>query len=299
MDTWVIDMSLKAKEEKFNGLVSKYASIQKNLGTYELFIFNKIKENPNHIIKNASINRIPLYVYLGWNVDLETVQISDKNILNFLTPKQLYDWSIYCKEQGTLRDLVEMLSCSEQQFADLLYQLDFTNKTQDEIPKDLKIYQNSWQSYGRKYIQDLNKEIQKKEDYKENLLLLPCSKRRPYYKNGLKSAFKKHEKLTDFFNDSTYHKVVMTNIGLLPEEYWEHDVVLNYTAGVPDIWRIQKLSENFFNKHKFKKIACFVEYSPYLEILEIQKSRFNLDIDFYIPKKYKVLGAKFAIDKVK
>lgn len=297
MEKWTIDMSLKAKEG--NGLTSKYASIQKNLGTYELFVFNKIKENPNHIIINAPFNRVPLYVYLGWNIDLETVQNLDKNVLNFITPKQLYDWSIYCKEQGTLRDLVEMLSCSEQQFADLLYQLDFTNKTQDEIPKDLKIYQNSWQSYGRKYIQDLNKEIQKKEDYKENLLLLPCSKRRPYYKNGLKSAFKKHEKLADFFSDNTYHKVVMTNIGLLPEEFWTRDLVMNYTAGVPDIWRIQKISENFFKNKKFNHIACFVEFPPYLEILEIQKMRYNLNIDFFVPKKYKALGAKFAIDKVK
>jgi predicted RNA-binding protein len=268
------------------------------LGTFEYDIQNLIKKHPNHLIINTPLNKIPFYTYMGWNFELNSIQQYENNLLNFLPPKIIVEWSQKAKEQGILRDLVEMISCSDNKLADLLYQFDFRGWTKDNLPPTNYIYQNSWQSYGREYIRNFNKRVHKFSELKENALLLPCTKTRPYYSTKKRSYNSQNGSFEKYYKDPSYHKIVMTNIGLVPEEFWNEELVLKYTAGVPDIWRVQKIAEHYFKIHKFEKIVSFVEFAPYIEILEIQKMRFNLNIDFEVGKKYKMIGAKFATNNL-
>jgi predicted RNA-binding protein len=276
-----------------------WENLEKFLGTYWFKILKKKRENPDKeiIIENLNLNFIPLAVYFNLEIDLDSVKVEENNILNCISPHFLYQWSKECQEKGILRDLVEMISCSSVKLSDILYQLDFSDLTKDEIPEG-PVYQNSWQSYGRTYIRAFHKKVLRDKKYKQKCMLMPCTKSRPYYSKSAICLFNNRKDFQQYFNDVSYEKIVMSNIGLVPEKYWEEKLILNYLAGVPDIWRLYKLAEEFFGRNKFEEIVCFVEFPPYIEIMEILEKKYNLNIKYFIPKKYRYRGAKFAINKL-
>jgi len=304
MEQLIIDYSLRKKDDpkKYSPSTGKeisnlWENLEKYLGIY-WFTLLKIKEenkNKEIIIKNLDLNFIPLAVYFDFKIDLETIKFEENNVLNYISPQLLYDWSIKAKEENNLRDLIEMISCSSVKLSDILYQLDFTGKTQDIIPPTKNIYQNSWQSYGRHYIREFHKKILKDKEHKNKCILLPCTKGRPYYSKGSVCAFSKKTEFNQYFNDNSYEKVVISNIGIVPEKYWKEELILKYVAGVPDLGRIYQLCREFFTRNKFKEIICFLEYPPYIEIMEILEKFLNLNIKYFIKKKYRIKGAKFAI----
>ncbi len=95
-------------------------------------------------------------------------------------------------------------------------------------------------------------------------------------------------------------KVVVSNIGVIPEPFWEEKSVMTYSAGVPDIWLIYRMMREFLNnnKNEIKEIVCFVEFPPYIEITEIITNDLDIPIRYEVKKKYKVKGQKFAMHGV-
>lgn len=299
--------STKICESTGKTVINLWENLAKGFGVYW---FNVLKETEgkskeNYLIKNLPISQIPLAVYFGFeNIDFSHLPefFSYENSINpmeFLDPRNIFDWSLWAKKKGILRDLVEMVSCSDEKFADVLYQLDqsgFTKDLLEETPS--QIFQNSWQSYGRSYIREFNVKIQKFKKVKKNALLLPCTKSRPYYKEKTIYASQDSEEFRNYFNNPDYHKIVISNIGIVPEEFWNDPVAIKYSAGVPDIWRIYKLVDHYFKSIKFHHIVCYVEFSPYIEIVELISMKYGLDIEVKVDKKYRSRGAKFAIDRM-
>lgn len=304
MEKLVIDFAIRKKEDipkRYSPGTGReisplWENLEKSLGIYWFSILKIQEENPDKpiIIKNLDHNLIPLAVYFNLDIDLDSIKMEQNNILNNISPPDLYWWALQCKEKGTLRDLVEMVSCSSVKLADLVYQLDFTGKTKDSIPEG-HILQNSWQAYGRSYIRDFHRKILRNKEYKNKCMLIPCTKGRPYYSKGAVCSFAGREDFKKYFGDSSYEKIVMSNIGLVPEKYWEEDLILKYLAGVPDLGRIYQLSREFFTRYKFGEIVSFVEYSPYIEILEILEKMLGIKVNYFIQKKYRMKGAKFAV----
>ncbi len=88
--------------------------------------------------------------------------------------------------------------------------------------------------------------------------------------------------------------------GVIPEEFWGEKPVMTYSAGVPDIWLIYRMMKEFLgnNKDTVKEIVSYVEFPPYIEIIEILAEKYNIPLKVNVKKKYKQKGQKFALNGV-
>jgi len=174
-----------------------------------------------------------------------------------LSEKQLLNLISKSKKAGTLRILVESTSHLDPILSDFLYIADHTfenieienalNKISSKAEKSNQInYLNGWQSYGRPSIRILESKMLDFKKKSSSLLILPCSKKRPYDKS------KTHKQIHKILEESGYSdlenvdKIVISSIGVIPSHLWSNNEVLNYNAGVPDIYRILRLMRLFF-----------------------------------------------------
>ncbi len=280
-----------------------FTNLEKSAGIYIMRMQDYMKKFPERkaIVKNMPLSWIPLMHFLNIEVDLDTVDQSNYVLGGKLSPRQLLEWAQQCAKEGTLRDLIEIMSSSDEQMADTLYQLDHLRKIDLEFPKKLtKIHQNNWQSYGRSYIQDMHKKIVETPLKKEKILFLPCTKSRPYYSKQALYKAQKAGEFADLMGDKSFTRVVVSNIGVIPEEFWGEKPVMTYSAGVPDIWLIYRMMKEFLgnNKDTVKEIVSYVEFPPYIEIIEILAEKYNIPLKVNVKKKYKQKGQKFALNGV-
>jgi hypothetical protein len=155
-----------------------------------------------------------------------------------------------------LRQLVEVTASYSAAVSDALYQLDYAGVKRDPLQKPAIIA--SWQAYGRSYIIDFANRVKDFTPTKPNCLLLPCSKTRPYsYRNIVAPEVA----------DPSFHKVVVTSLGVVPEEFWGDPVVLSYNTGVPDIWRVFKLARDYLRRANYDVIHSYLDYAVYVEVV--------------------------------
>jgi predicted RNA-binding protein len=169
---------------------------------------------------------------------------------------------------GRLRQLVEVFATSDPVVADVLYRLDRRrdlnpSKTQTKVPL------TGWQSYGRVEVQRLSQEIANlAPSAHANAIVLPCARTRPYGRSKthrrLWRGLRAEGVLPDFGET-----LVISSIGVVPEAFWEHPVVLHYDSGVPDIYRILRIMRSFFRKHVYDTVVDCLEFGPYRDCLSI------------------------------
>jgi len=127
---------------------------------------------------------------------------------------------------------------------------------------------NGWQAYGRPSLRALEAAVMKVEPRSQIAVALPCSLHRPYERS------KTHMKIYRILEDHGYslemlHRVVITSLGVLPEEVWEYPQVLAYDAGVPDIYRILRLVRSYFGRVKYGFLLDCLQFEPYSDVLRI------------------------------
>ena len=188
--------------------------------------------------------------------------------------------------------------------SDLLYIIDNTisltssvieHDCQEIVGKTQKRTQrlilNGWQAYGRpsvRAIEDAVLEVQPKANI---AVALPCSRTRPYNKSST------HRKIYQILEKHGYkidelHRIVITSLGVLPEETWELPQVMTYDAGVPDIYRTLRLIRTYFGKMRYECVLDCLQFEPYSDVLriaegegiikKIQKIRVPSQKHFYI-----------------
>jgi len=280
-----------------------FTNLEKAAGIYIMQIQDYMKKFPEKqaIIRQAPLSWIPLFHFMKVTVDLLTVDQSNYVFGGKLTPNQLMEWTIQCEKEGTLRDLIEIMSSSDEKMADTLYQLDHFRRIDLEFPLDTdRIYQNNWQSYGRSYIKDMHKKIVETPITKDKILFLPCTKSRPYYTKQALYKSQKADEFSSLMANKSYLRVVVSNIGVIPEEFWTEKPVMTYSAGVPDIWMVFRMMREFLtnNKEKITEMISYVEFPPYIEILEMLSRELSIPLKVCVPKKYKQKGQKFAMKGV-
>lgn len=184
--------------------------------------------------------------------------------------------------RGGLRILVESVSMSDSVISDFLYIIDNTIPlpnnllqidmaeihNQNEYKRRRRLMLNGWQSYGRPSIRMLDEKVAGIRSDLHFALVLPCALRRPYDKSRThKKIF--NELKARGYDLSIYHKIVVTSLGILPEEVWSEPEVLTYDAGVPDIYRILRLARGFFSKQKYECVLSCLQFEPYSDVLRI------------------------------
>jgi hypothetical protein len=185
------------------------------------------------------------------------------------------------RREGTLRILVESASMYDAVVSDLLYIVDNTVRTESaSMQNDLleatnrcaakrrPLLLNGWQSYGRPSLRLLESWALAVKPQSSIAVALPCALARPYDRSQT------HKKIYRILEDQghplkTLHRVVITSLGILPEEVWSMPQVIAYNAGVPDIYRILRLGRAFFGMAKYSLVIDCLQFEPYSDVLNI------------------------------
>ncbi len=127
---------------------------------------------------------------------------------------------------------------------------------------------NGWQSYGRAAVRHVDIACQRIRSERAVAAVLPCALRRPYDESVT------HKKTygileTAGFPVSTLHRVVISSLGVLPEEVWNLPAVRAYDAGVPDVYRILRLARRFFRSQRYELVLDCLQFEPYSDVLRI------------------------------
>jgi len=242
-------------------------------------LFRKaIKSSNDFIFEGFPRQWIPIFEYFGipWKSSLPPKEYIP--FFSELSEKQLLSIIENARKNCTLRNLVESTSMLDPVLSDFLYIIDNTldveipgeknelNPPQEGIKRPIKL--NGWQSYGRKSIKDLETEIKKITPRSNIAVALPCALRRPY--NLSKTHRRIYKKLEDIgYNIKILHKIVVTALGIIPEELWSLPQVLYYDAGVPDIYRILRLARDFFKRCQYSLVIDCLTFEPYSDVLRI------------------------------
>ena len=188
---------------------------------------------------------------------------------------------LQARREGVLRLLVESASVHDAVIADFVYIADHTLETgraavereRAEISigmgkRKRPLLLNSWQAYGRPAIRALADRALAVRTDRRVAAVLPCALTRPYDRS------KTHRKLYALLAKAGHrvddlHRVVMTSLGLLPEEVWSEPEVLAYDAGVPDIYRTLRLARAYFKAHRYDLVLDCSQFPPYSDVLSI------------------------------
>ena len=214
---------------------------------------------------------IPLFEYyqLRWTECVDPPQHIP--LVSELSDGELLRCCQRARHHGTLRTMVESIVALDSTLADFLYIMD--NTTQPSAPTSsepavVPIRLTNWQSYGRAEIKDFERDCDAIEARCSTGLLLPCSRRRPYGTSRTHSRILKvlRERAVEM---KDVHRVVVTALGVVPEELWQHPVVLKYDAGVPDIYRVLRLARRYFRRNRYESVIDCLEFQPYSDVIEI------------------------------
>jgi len=265
-------------------------------------LFRKVIEQKESIVFVGFPRQwLPFFEYFGieWSKTVKPFEYIP--LFSDLTESQVLKIIKTARKNSSLRILVECTSILDSILSDFLYIIDNTLKVENPIEKNeldnseigpkrpLKL--NGWQSYGRNSILKLEKAVNMVEPSSTKAVVLPCALKRPYYKS------KTHKRIYSILEEQGYnlrslHKIVITSIGILPEEVWEMPQVLYYDAGVPDVYRILRLARSFFKRCKFTTIIDCLNFEPFSDVLriirrerlvaEIKKVKISRKSPFYI-----------------
>jgi hypothetical protein len=224
---------------------------------------HKGKEERYEII-NAPLSQVPILVYFGHNIDWDTVR-KDVNywLWNIYTKDDVKNWILRAQDNACLRDLVEMFASFCPVGADILMQCDYEGTTHDELPKVTEMA--SFHSYNRSYVRELLDEMSHSiAPRHDKCMLLPCAATRPY------NTSKKHQHIYELYpNHEEYYKVVITTIGVVPQEYWNHPLILSYNNSYPDLWQVYLRCKQYFQLNKFEEYVNCHRYEPFVEIIKL------------------------------
>src|SRR5271157_4641731 len=198
---------------------------------------------------------IPIFVYFGVEWECCCDPATYIPIISEISDQELVAYCDRAQRTGTLRDLVESVVTLDPVLADFLYILDNTSdfRAKSEAPGAI-VKLTSWQSYGRPEIKELVAAAELIRSHKSIAVVLPCARHRPY------GASRTHNRL---WQELAYldlerhlvHEIVITSIGVIPQELWEHPAVLRYDAGVPDIYRLLRLSRAYFAHNPYQPVV--------------------------------------------
>ena len=223
---------------------------------------------------------IPLFVWFGvpWK---NSVAPSDYlPFFSDLSEQELEEILKSARHEKMLRPLLEAASTLDPVISDCLYILDHSVKgSSDEMKSETAVGRarprktlllTSWQSYGRPSVLRLEEEVARIPARGNTAVMLPCSFKRPY--NGSPTHRRIYSRLKESGYDvENLHKIVVTSLGIIPEELWSSPAVVRYDAGVPDIYRLLRLLRTFFATRRYRYVVDCLEFQPYSDLLQIVK----------------------------
>lgn len=213
------------------------------------------------------VSWIPIFMHFGaaWRDAIEPCE--SQPVFSDLSAGEIERVARDALARGQLRTLVESSAALDPLLADVLHKLD--RRRDIAGPEDRKIAFTGWQSYGRPEVLDLEDRILAHRSTPAGVaVLLPCARRRPY------RLSKTHKRLWRGLgqmsvDEAEVDEIVISSLGVIPECFWEDDVVLAYDSGVPDIYRVLRLMRSYFKSRRYDRIVDCLEFEPYCDCLRI------------------------------
>lgn len=211
---------------------------------------------------------IPLLVHFGANWTEPSSGAEYVPLASDLSSSELERLTEAAKAKGALREMVEAFASLDPIIADVLHKLDRRMVSASDVKVD-RVKLTGWQSYGRPEILALNElVVRTARGVHPTAVLLPCARKRPYHES------KTHKRIwaklkEQFIRPEKVDMLVVSSIGIVPEQLWNHPVVLAYDSGVPDIYRVLRLMRAYFARARFEKIIDCLEFKPYSDCLQI------------------------------
>jgi predicted RNA-binding protein len=218
---------------------------------------------------------IPVFEYFGiaWEACSDPQEYVP--VISEICDGQLIELCNAAKKTATLRTLVESVSVLDPVLADFIYIIDHStgipkepmgNLQLESVGKAIRL--TSWQSYGRPEIVRFEADVDRISKLKSTAVLLPCSRKRPYRDSRTHHRIWRALTQIGYVADDV-DQLVVSSIGLVPEQLWDHPVVMGYDAGVPDIYRVLRLARRFFKRNRYEHVVDCLEFAPYSDVLEI------------------------------
>lgn len=224
---------------------------------------------------------IPVFEWFGvpWEDSIQPTEYIP--FFSDLTERRIVEIVRRARREHSLRILMESATMYDPILSDFLYILDNTlrlpsaameNELREVEAKPRRttrhLLLNGWQSYGRPSVRAVEEAVMRVDPAAPVAVILPCALRRPYDES--KTHRRIYHLLTEQgFAPSELHKIVLTSLGLLPEEVWRMPQVMSYDAGVPDIYRVLRLVRAYFKRSRYELVIDCLNFEPYSDTLRI------------------------------
>lgn len=216
---------------------------------------------------------IPVCAHYGLLLEKARPPAKYMPLFSDLSSAEIWKYAIEAKSRGWGRSLLEATAALDPIVADLIYIVDhklaaagFTTPSSEAVN-----HLNTWHSFCRPEIVQLQSRMCRHIVEKDTLLLLPCSRHRPYHESRTHNRILRELAKTGH-DAGSYSLVVVTALGVVPEPYWSHPLVMSYDAGAVDLWRIFQLQRTFFTTNPSRKIVDCLSFKPYSDMLSLLQS---------------------------
>jgi predicted RNA-binding protein len=220
------------------------------------------------VLQGFPAHWVPLFVHFGASWTEASITADYVPLASELSAEELERISLAARNSGALREMVEAFASLDPLVADVLYRLD--RRMVAPAPSYAgRVRLTGWQSYGRPEVLHLNEVIGDAAHSRHvTAVLLPCARKRPYQTSRTHKRIwsRLAERAIDRDN---VDKLVVSSIGIVPESFWDHPVVLAYDSGVPDIYRVLRLMRAYFTRARFERVIDCLEFKPYSDCLQI------------------------------
>ena len=210
---------------------------------------------------------IPIFMHFGAHWKDAIPQSEWRPLFSDLPPLEIERLAGAAQDRGQLRTLVEGTAALDSLLADVLHKLD--RRRDNAAVAAGKIALTGWQSYGRPEILDFEERVlATRPEQGTTAILLPCARRRPYSRS--KTHIRMWKGLAERgINKGAIDEIVISSLGVVPQQFWEDPVVLAYDSGVPDIYRVLRLMRSYFAARPYSVVVDCLEFEPYRDCLRI------------------------------
>jgi hypothetical protein len=213
---------------------------------------------------------IPVCVHYGISFSDPQPPNDYVTLFSDLPAQEIARLAASAKARNASRPLLEATAAVDPVIADLVYIIDhklaaagYVDPGGDEVN-----LLNTWHSFGQPQVIDLQERMCRHAIDADAVLLMPCSIRRPYI------ASRTHQRLLKQLAQAGYRPgdlahVVVTALGVVPKDYWQHSLVMTYDAGAVDLWRVFSLLRAFFAVNPCRTVVDCLSFKPYSDMLQI------------------------------
>lgn len=185
-----------------------------------------------------------------------------------------------------LRHLVEVAASAEIVLCETLQRIDEKQLRAAPVAGErTQIRLTTWHSYGRSECRAYDALLTAFRPKFPDAVFLPCAKSRPYQRA------RSHQKLigqlrAHGIDPDRCDKIVITSMGPVPEEWWDHELVRRYDTGVRDIYRMLIQCRILLRHTHYAHAWDLLSFAPYCDLLGL------LHLERIIPMPQRLPGIR-------